>query len=67
MVNTEDLDDDSTVVNDSSSITTTPCLLDQCWKTQVCLFSYLSYKVHNNYIIIIGIYTNASEECLFVR
>ena len=37
-------------------------LLDQCWKTQVCLFSYLSYKVHNNYIIIIGIYTHDSED-----
>ena len=37
-------------------------LLDQCWKTQVCLFSYLSYKVHNNYIFIIGIYTHASED-----
>ena len=35
---------------------------NQCWKTQVCLFSYLSYKVHNNYIIIIGIYTHASED-----
>ena len=34
---------------------------DQCWKTQVCSFSYLSYKVHNNYIIIIiGIYTHAA-------
>ena len=37
-------------------------LLDQCWKTQVCLFFYLSYKVHNNYIFIIGIYTHASED-----
>ena len=42
--------------------TITPCQRQPIRPMLVCLFSYLSYKVHNNYIIIIGIYTHASED-----